>query len=97
MAPEVLVMSLDRWNKLSADDQNIVQTSARTSVQYMRTLWDERVSGARSRLIADGVKVNEVADLSAFSAKMRPIWERFVVSDEQKSLVKQIEEMDVAE
>ena len=87
MAPEMLVMSLSRWQKLSDDDKTLVRSAAKRSVLYMRELWDKRVDGARGRLIEAGVKVNEVEDLSAFQALMEPVWERFVISDLQKELV----------
>ena len=87
MAPEMLVMSLSRWQKLSDDDKTLVRSAAKRSVLYMRELWDKRVHGARGRLIEAGVKVNEVEDLSAFQALMEPVWERFVISDLQKELV----------
>jgi len=93
MAPEVLVMSASRWRKLSEEDRVIVKTAAKDSVPYMRALWDKRVDDARARLLAAGVEANEVSDLQLFIDRMRPVWERFVVTDEQKQLVQQIEEM----
>lgn len=91
MAPEVLVMSAARWNKLDANDKALVKQCAKDSVPYMRTLWDARVESAREKLLEAGIQVNEVKDLSKFSDIMKPIWERYVVSDEQKSLVKAIQ------
>ncbi len=93
MAPEVLVMSASRWRKLSEEDRATVKQAAKDSVPYMRTLWDQRVADARERLLASGVEANEVEDLSQFVERMRPVWDRFVVSDEQKQLVREIEEM----
>ncbi len=95
MAPEILVMSLSRWNKLSKTDQEIVKQSARDSVPMMRELWDARVDSARAELLAAGVKANEVEDQSAFSDVMKPVWERYVVSDKQKALVKSIQTMEI--
>lgn len=93
MAPEMLVMSLSRWNKLSKADQILVQETARQSVPYMRTLWDARVQTAQQAIAASGVAVNEIADLSLFADKMRPVWDRYVVTEQQKALVKTIENM----
>lgn len=95
MAPEILVMSLSRWEKLSKSDQEIVKQSARDSVPFMRELWDARVNDARAKLLADGVKANEVEDQSAFSDIMKPVWERYLVSDAQKALVKSIQDMEL--
>jgi len=93
MAPEVLVMSASRWRKLPEEDRVIVKTAAKDSVPYMRALWDKRVDDARARLLAAGVEANEVSDLQLFIDRMRPVWERFVVTQEQKQLVQDIEEM----
>ncbi len=93
MAPEVLVMSASRWGKLSDADRELVLQAARASVPYMRALWDERVAGARERLVAAGVEVNEVDDLSAFSDRMRPVWEQFITTPEQQALVDEIQAM----
>lgn len=87
MAPEVLVMSLNRWRKLSEEDRILVRSAAKRSVIEMRRLWSERVEGAKRRLLASDVHVNEVDDLSAFQERMHPVWERFITSDRQKELV----------
>lgn len=87
MAPEILVMSLSRWRKLSEDDRALVKSAAKRSVPIMRKLWNERVAASRARVIEAGVAVNEVEDLSAFQDLMEPVWERFVQTDQQKELV----------
>lgn len=87
LAPEVLVMSRSRWQKLSEADRDLVRSAAKRSVPFMRALWDERVEGARERLIATGVQVNEVADLAAFQAAMEPVWDQFVKTPQQMDLV----------
>ena len=91
MAPEVLVMSRDRWMKLSDEDRALIRSTAKRSVAYMRKLWDERVQQARSRMLAAGVKVNEVEDIQAFQAVMSPVWKRFITTDQQSSLVEKIQ------
>ncbi len=96
MAPEVLVMSLSRWRKYSEADQEVIRQAAKDSVPFMRRLWDERVGEARKRLTEAGVEVNEVADVSAFAERMHPVWEKFVVTDAQKRLVADIQNMAVS-
>ena len=93
IAPEVLVMSASRWRKLSDADKTLVKQAARDSVPYMRQLWDARVEQSRATIMASGVEVNEVLDLSAFQEQMRPVWNRFVKTDAQKELVAAIEKM----
>ncbi|MFN4025757.1 MAG: TRAP transporter substrate-binding protein [Hyphomonas sp.] len=93
IAPEVLVMSKRRWDKLDEADRALIRQSARDSVPYMRTLWDQRVSDARARLLAAGVKVNEIEDPAAFAEAMRPVWERNITTGTQRRLVDAIEAM----
>jgi len=93
IAPEVLVMSRRRWEKLTPEDRADVRKAARDSVPFMRTLWDARVEAARTKLLAAGVKVNDIIDSAAFAAAMRPVWDRYVVTADQRRLVQQIEDM----
>jgi len=90
MAPEILVMSKHRWDRLSGEDQAIFQQAARDSVPVMRELWDARVNNARDRVLASGVETNEIADIGAFSDRMESVWDRFVASDVQRRLVEDI-------
>lgn len=93
MAPEILVMSVSRWRKLAAPDRDLVKEMAKRSVPHMRNLWDRRVDEARARLLAANVQANEIGDLAPFVERMRPVWDRFVVTDAQKRLVRDIETM----
>ena len=93
MTPEVLLMSKARWDKLSAADRETVMACAAESVPHMRKLWDERVAGARQRLLAEGVKENEVTDRAAFVALMKPVYDQFLTTPAQKKLVADIEAM----
>lgn len=96
MAPEVLVMSAHRWNRLSDDDKGAVVEAARESVPVMRELWDARVENARQIVVSSGVEVVEDVDKSLFSAKMEPVWQRFVDTPALQNLVDDIRSMEVA-
>jgi len=87
IAPEILVMSRARWRKLSADERDLVRSCAQDSVPFMRRLWDARVQASRDVVLASGVMANAVEDPAAFSALMRPVWESFVTSPDQRRLV----------
>lgn len=93
MTPEVLLMAKARWDKLSSADREIIMACAAESVPFMRKLWDERVSASRERLLAAGVKENEVTDRDAFVRLMRPVYDRFVTTPFQKRIVAEIEGM----
>ena len=92
MAPEVLVMAKTTWDDLTLGDREIVLASARESVPYMRRLWDARVAEARHTLLNAGVKVNDV-DPEPFRERMRPLWDSFVTTPEQRELVRMIGSM----
>jgi tripartite ATP-independent transporter DctP family solute receptor len=89
IAPEVLLMAKESWDDLTSADQEIVLASASDSVPYMRQLWDARVNAAREALIADGVRVNQV-ETGPFRERMLPVWDSFVVTVEQRSLMESI-------
>lgn len=91
MAPEVLVMSRHRWLSLSEDDQNLVMQCARDSVPIMREYWDARVQASQQAVLAAGIQANEVDDITEFSALMRPIWERFATTDQQRRVISEIQ------
>jgi len=89
LTPEVLVMSAAAWNELSPEDRTLVKRAARASVPYMRRLWDARVAEARETILASSVKVNEV-ETEPFATLMRPVWDEFVTTPQQASLVERI-------
>ncbi|MFN3229383.1 MAG: TRAP transporter substrate-binding protein DctP, partial [Asticcacaulis sp.] len=91
VAPEVLVMSKVRWDKLTKADQALVRETARESVTYMRTLWDARVDGAMARLVKAGVKVNQIDDLEAFRIRVQPVWKQFIRTPQLQRMVHAIE------
>lgn len=93
IAPEMLVMSKRTWDRHNAEDRAIIRKAAKDSVVYMRGLWDERVERSRALILDAGVRVNDVASLDPFIERMRPVWDRFVVTDSQARLVREIEAM----
>lgn len=96
MAPEVLVMSMRRWRKLSDGDQALMMEAARASVPVMRALWDERVAASKGKLLAAGVVLNEIENKAPFQALMRPVYDRFV-SPDLRPLVEEISNMGAAD
>lgn len=96
MAPEVLLMAKSTWDDLTPADKEIVLVSARESVPYMRRLWDARVAAAREQLLNDGVKVNEV-DPAPFRERMKPVWDAFVTTPDQREIVAMIQSMGGAD
>jgi tripartite ATP-independent transporter DctP family solute receptor len=90
MAPEVVVMSLHRWQRLSPTEQDWVSEAARMSVPYMRTLWAERESTALAELRAADVEVIEDFDRAAFEAAVQPLYRRWLSEPRFRRLVDSI-------
>jgi len=93
IAPEVLVMSRQRWEKLTASEQEIVRKSARESVPYMRKLWDLKTLDAEKTIRASGVEVNEVDDQQAFVERVQPVWRDYIETPAQRRLIDEIAEI----
>ena len=93
IAPEIFVMSLQSWKRLSETDREIVQQSALESVPVMRDLWDTKVRNAEKEIRDSGVEVNDVSDKTAFEERVQPLWKEYVVTPEQKMLVDKIRAM----
>lgn len=89
LTPEALVMSKIGWDALSAQDKALVREAGKASVIEMRRLWDQRVEEAQATIAASKVQVNEV-DKEPFAALMRPVWDQFITSPQQKSVVERI-------
>ncbi|WP_374408475.1 TRAP transporter substrate-binding protein [Pelagerythrobacter sp.] len=92
LTPEALVMSKASWDNMPPGDRALVRQAAQLSVAEMRRLWDARVEEAKATIAQSSVEVNEV-DKEAFSALMRPVWDRFITTPAQKAMVARILEM----
>ncbi|WP_163849111.1 TRAP transporter substrate-binding protein [Pseudooceanicola aestuarii] len=79
--PECLCMSKRTWDKLSAEEQEIVRTAGRNSTELQRELWQEREAASMQVVRDAGVEVNEVADKAAFQAAMDPVYEEFLAAN----------------
>jgi TRAP-type C4-dicarboxylate transport system substrate-binding protein len=90
MAPEVLVASLRSWDRRTAEEQDYLQAAALDSVPEMRRTWDARVESSKARVLANGVQLVEDVQHAAFSERMLPVWDRFLVTPEMRELVDDI-------
>lgn len=96
MAPEILVMSLKRWNKLSEADQELMLEAAAESVPVMRSLWDARVETSKERILAAGVEVIETVDKAPFQSRMGRVYDRFLTA-ELRDLFEEIQDVEVSQ
>jgi len=97
MAPEVLVASQRRWDRMTPEEQEYLQAAAYDSVPIMREIWDARVAASRERLIASGVQVVEDIDREAFAKLMRPVWDQFLTSPALRGLADEIVALELAD
>lgn len=93
IVPEVLVMSKQRWDSLSEEDQAIIREAAQESVARQRELWEAREAESEAHVREAGAQVNQV-DKAAFQEAMGPVYERHATSDELRALVERIQNHD---
>lgn len=90
LSPEVLVMSKRSFDRLSKEDQDIVQAAAKESIAKMRELWDAREKASEAKVRAGGAVINTV-DKQPFIDAMKPVYDRFVTDAALKDLVTRIQ------
>ena len=91
LAPEMLLFSKRTWDTLSAEDQKAIRQAAKESVPYMRKLWDEREAKSKAIALAGGAQFIEV-DKASFQNAMKPVYDKFIVDQKLKTLVKRIQD-----
>ena len=90
--PECLCVNVKTWNSLSAADQKAVKAAARESSVLQRKLWAEGDAESRKKVLAAGVKFNEIKDKSAFQDAMKPVYAKAVKDNPSlKSFIEQIQ------
>lgn len=76
--PECVCINEGTWDAISDEDKELVRQAAIDSAILQRELWAEQSAASREKVIAAGVEVNEVDDISAFQDAMTPIYEGFI-------------------
>jgi TRAP-type C4-dicarboxylate transport system substrate-binding protein len=93
MVPEILLFSKRRWDVLSEEDQALVAAAAKASLPIMRGFHREREAAARQHAEDAGTIFVRDVDKASFQSAMRPVYDRFVVTAQQKALVQAIRAM----
>lgn len=88
--PDVLVIGTKFWNKLTAEQQLWVQESAAASVVSQKRYWEESVDECMEILEKAGVEIIR-PEKSLFAAKAKEIRNKYINTEELKSLVSLIE------
>ncbi len=90
--PEILAINADVYNALSAEDQKIVKEAAVEAAALQHELWKAREKASEEKVIAAGVKANEIPDKSAFQAAMVPVYDKYLADNPAlKPLVEKIQ------
>ncbi len=89
MVPEALVMSKRTWDRLSAEDQELVRAAAKQSVERMRELWNRYEEDARQWVVEGGATLVEI-DKQPFIDAMGPVYEKHVNDPGLQDLVARI-------
>lgn len=93
MAPDLLVFSKKRWDALSPEDQQIIADAARESVGIMRRYLHESEEVSRQNAVKAGTIFVKDVDKASFRNAMRPVYDRFIVTPQQKALFQAIKNM----
>ncbi len=91
IVPEVLTMSKIAFDKLSAEDQNLVREAARDSVPVMRELWAAREAVSEAKVREAGSEIITDIDKTPFIEAMVPVYEKHVTSPLLQQLVADIQ------
>jgi tripartite ATP-independent transporter DctP family solute receptor len=77
IVPEMLVFSKPIWNKLSKDDQALVQKTGKEAQANERVLWDQYEAKALEKMKAAGIQVVTITDKAPFQAAVKPVWDKY--------------------
>jgi tripartite ATP-independent transporter DctP family solute receptor len=79
--PEIVCINADVYNALTPDEQKILKEAAQESAVLQRQLWKEREKASQEKVMAGGVKANEIPDKSAFQAAMKPVYDKYLADN----------------
>jgi TRAP-type transport system periplasmic protein len=94
--PDVLFMNLKAFNSVSKADQKAIMQAAKEATASQRLIWDDYMGTVVNQLKAKGEVFNEVDNIKAFQAVVKPAVDKYVskskVSADLANLVKVIDE-----
>lgn len=93
--PECICINTSVWEGLSDDQKAAVKAAAQESALLQRQLWKEREAASRDKVMADGVKFNEIADKVPFQEAMASVYEAYLEANpDLRGLVELIQNTD---
>ena len=79
--PEILAINAAVYNALSDDEKKIVKEAAVEAAKLQHELWIAREKASQEKVMAGGVKANEIPDKSAFQAAMVPVYDNYLAAN----------------
>ena len=92
MVPEILMFSKKIFDTLPPDEQKAFKQAAKSSVPYMRELWDKKELDSRKKVEAAGVQVVDKVDKKPFMDAMQPVYDKLVTDPKLKAMVKRVQD-----
>ncbi len=79
--PECVCVNTDAFNALDAGDQAAVREAAKQSAELQRKLWEKRAVQSREKVLAAGVKFNDIPNKAAFQSAMTPVYDEYLAKN----------------
>ncbi len=76
--PECVCINADVYNGLSDDHKAALKEAAMESSELQRELWAARAESSREKVIAAGVKFNEIENKLPFQEAMAPVYDKYL-------------------
>lgn len=96
--PDILIMSLDTWERLAPREQRWLEEAAHASSLQQRIYWEESVEESLRVMREAGLEVVEDVDREAFEVAARPMYRDPEFQDPQmRALVERIRSVGAAE
>ncbi len=90
LSPEMLVFSKKKWDTLTPEDQAIIRQAGKEAVTAQRRFLRESEDVARKDAMAAGTIFNKDVDRGSFERVIRPVYDKFITSQQQKSVMQAI-------
>lgn len=75
--PDILLMSAQRWNALTPEEQGIFMDAAEVAKEFQKELWQQANREQMAAMEEEGVTFTQVEDKTPFVEATRPIYAEF--------------------
>jgi tripartite ATP-independent transporter DctP family solute receptor len=76
-SPLIIMCSEQRWNKLSGEEQKMLQKAAQEAADFERAAMKKIIGDTLTNLKKEGMTVNEVANKKPFQEAVKPMYKEF--------------------